>query len=80
MTAPGVVGVTFPEANEEKVKQPVLASKGVVTSLPAWVKQSDGSYRCGLGVIEGIQKLADNKFFDSMSGHVRSVCQTFLKK
>lgn len=80
LTAPGVVGFTFPEANVEKVIKPVLQSGGYVTARPAWIKSETGTYIPGGGVIEGIQTLAYKGFFEDLERSVVRLCQRYLRQ
>ncbi len=78
MTAPGVIGITFPEASEEKVKAPVREHGGIITTQPAWIKKDQGGYISGGGVIEGVRLLAERGFFDDLTEQVFKICNNFL--
>lgn len=80
MLAHGVTGVTFPEANAERVIKPVILSGGIVTKRPAWIQKKEGEFIPGGGVIEGIQLLADRGFFEDESKKVIDLCEKYLKK
>jgi len=80
LTAPDVVGFTFPEANVEKVIKPVLRSGGYVTAHPAWIKLETGTYVPGGGVIEGIQTLAYKGFFEDLETLVLKLCTKYLRQ
>jgi hydroxymethylpyrimidine pyrophosphatase-like HAD family hydrolase len=80
MTAEGVIGITFPEADEEKVKQPVREHNGIITTLPAWIKQPDGAYKTGGGVIEGVKLLAQKGFFDDLEKQIVAICNELLNQ
>jgi hypothetical protein len=80
MTATGVLGVTFSESDEARVIAPVLRHRGIVTSLPAWVKHANGGYQTGGGVIEGVKILAERGFFDHKKQKVLKLCERAFKK
>ena len=80
MLARGVVGVTFPEANADKVIKPVVESGGIITKRPAWIHKEGGDFVPGGGVIEGIQLLAERGFFEDESKKVIDLCEKYLKK
>ncbi len=80
LTAPSVVGFTFPEASVEKVIKPVLKSGGYVTARPAWIKSETGTYTPGGGVIEGIRTLAYKGFFEDYENEVTKICDRYLKQ
>lgn len=80
MLARGVIGVTFPEANAEKVIKPVLAHGGIVTKRPAWIPKGKNDFVPGGGVIEGVQLLAERGFFEDEAQRVVRICAKYLKK
>lgn len=79
MTARGVIGVTFPEANHKKVIKPVLKHGGIVTVRKAWEKQED-KYVAKGGVIEGVRELAVRGFFGNLDKRITTLCDRYLKK
>lgn len=78
MSARGVIGVTFPEADLEKVIKPVLKHGGFVTSRPAWLHKGTKTFTAGGGVIERIQTLAYKGFFGDHEERVLTICARFL--
>ncbi len=79
MTAPGVIGVTFAEVDEERVKQPVREHGGIITTKPAWIKHEGGTYAAGGGLTEGMRTLADQGFFDDLKDKVIQICDALEK-
>ncbi|MDD5152634.1 MAG: HAD hydrolase family protein [Candidatus Pacebacteria bacterium] len=78
MVARGVIGVTFPEADSERVIKPVLEHGGIVTKRQAWGKDKAGEFIAEGGVVEGIQELARRGFFKHLSGKVEKICEKYL--
>lgn len=80
MVAHGVTGITFPEANQEKVQRPVLKHNGLVTSKEAWIRKGKHTYIPGGGVMEGIRALAYKGFFEDYEKEVVKICERYLRE
>lgn len=89
MTARGVMGITFPEADEETVQEPVLhhcddiivplrEDCGIVTKRCAWVKRGKRFHAQG-GPIEGTKSLANLGFFDDLDKRIIKLCNKHLE-